>query len=83
MTIVSKWEDPTEICCDDCGFIYQHDEDDLSGALHELKNINWSITCHIGRDDSKIWKHHCGECNGRNAVNPRGRAGRPLTRPPA
>lgn len=70
MTVVSKFDDPIEIACDECGFVFddpeEADERDFKGVLAEMKKLNWTV-----RKIGDSWIHLCGDCNGKNEVSPR------------
>lgn len=71
MSIVSRYEEPVEIACDECGYVWddpaEADPYDFGEVWTEMKKYNWTVR-KIGED----WWHYCGDCNGKNNVNPRG-----------
>ena len=70
MTTLS-FEPPIEVYCDECGFIFDARAQAWRAALIELKKHNW--TMRQRRVNGEIrWQHLCGDCNGRNKINPRG-----------
>jgi hypothetical protein len=57
MTIISGWEQPVEIACDECGFVVETETTDFRAALRMLRKIEWSVRRRDG-----VWLHFCSLC---------------------